>query len=136
MNPRFHLKYIMTGPERTIVALDTRRTRDLLLWAEWFQKADRSIARTEIHECVISTVFLSIDHGFYDEGPPVLFETMVFACAEDYGSDTYMERYTSVAEAQEGHKRIVEHVRKHAQEAEATAEKIIKHLCARRPEEC
>lgn len=54
---------------------------DLLVWADWFERASRThsrqVADIMIEGIRISTVFLSIDHQFED-GPPVLFETMIF----------------------------------------------------------
>ena len=57
----------------------------LLEWAEWFEHFElRNIAQTEISENVrVSTVFLGIDHNFLDDGPPILFETMVFGLKEE-----------------------------------------------------
>jgi hypothetical protein len=46
---------------------------------EFFSDIDRyRVDRTVIGNVEISTVFLGIDHGFSDDGPPVLFETMIF----------------------------------------------------------
>lgn len=48
-------------------------------WAHWFEKSDRRIGYTEItSEVRVSTVFLGIDHRFSGNGPPLLFETMIF----------------------------------------------------------
>ena len=49
-------------------------------------------------EVVVSTVWLGLDHGWM-EGPPVIFETMVFGgrFTED------MDRYRTLAEAKAGH---------------------------------
>lgn len=50
-------------------------------WAAWFAKRGpdaRRVAQTETQFFMISTVFLGIDHQF-GEGPPLVFETMVFA---------------------------------------------------------
>ena len=52
----------------------------------------------------VSTVFLALDHSFTD-GPPVLWETMVFGQGD---GDEYQERYTSYEDAVEGHKRACE----------------------------
>src|SRR5262245_14898324 len=51
-------------------------------------------------EILISTVFLGLDHQWMD-GPPLLFETMVFngPCNE------FQERYSTWKEAEEGHKK-------------------------------
>lgn len=52
----------------------------------------------------ISTVFLALDHRFYgDEGPPILFETMIFGGEHDQ----YQERYCTWNEAVEGHRHAV-----------------------------
>jgi hypothetical protein len=50
---------------------------DLIRWARWFEKADRHVAKTQVGPLRVSTVFLGVDHSFGD-GPPVLFETMIF----------------------------------------------------------
>lgn len=58
----------------------------------------------------VSTVFLSIDHGWGD-GPPILYETMIFGFPEDHPLHEYMERYATEAEASNGHTAAVELVR-------------------------
>lgn len=55
----------------------------------------------------VSTVFLGLDHNFGGDGPPILFETMVFG-----GPLTdEMERYVTWDEAAAGHKAMCERVR-------------------------
>ncbi len=54
----------------------------------------------------VSTVFLALNHSFVsDEGPPILWETMIFGLSpeqeENHGE--YQERYTSAKEARSGH---------------------------------
>ncbi len=79
------------------------REPDIIKWATWFEKANRHVAKTEISkEVEVSTVFLGIDHSFGD-GPPQLFETMVFGDK----LDEYTERYSTWEEAEEGHKQMV-----------------------------
>lgn len=57
---------------------------DLMKWAKWFEKQEqRRICRTDIGEIFVSTVFLSLDHNFGMNGPPILWETMVFGGALD-----------------------------------------------------
>jgi hypothetical protein len=56
---------------------------NLIKWAMWFEKTDRSVAQTKIGEAVVSTVFLGVDHNFNPTGPPILWETMVFGGALD-----------------------------------------------------
>ena len=64
---------------------------------EGLQPAEqRRVARTEITPDVyVSTVFLGLDHGYTVDGPPVLFETMVFSGQ----FDQEQERYATWAEA-------------------------------------
>lgn len=51
----------------------------------------------------VSTIFLGMDHSMGD-GPPLLFETMIFGGEHDQ----YQRRYTTYEEAQEGHRKAVE----------------------------
>jgi hypothetical protein len=55
----------------------------------------------------VSTVWLGLDHRFLGEGPPVIFETMVFS-AKGNGDGLHQERYSTEKEAVEGHARMVE----------------------------
>ncbi len=57
---------------------------------------------TTIGEVRISTIFLTIDHSFND-GPPVLWETMIFGGAN---SDEQW-RYCTYEEAKLGHEKAV-----------------------------
>lgn len=59
--------------------LDNRKAVpvDLMTWATWFETADRHVAKTQIGEVEVSTVFLGLDHN-YGGGRLHLFETMVF----------------------------------------------------------
>lgn len=62
------------------------------------------IQKTTVGEAEVSTVFLGIDHRHRPDGPPVLFETMVFG-----GEHTdFQDRYTSLESAKAGHTRVVE----------------------------
>lgn len=72
---------------------------DAITWAKWFAEADRVVAKTQIGEVGISTVFLGLDHQ-YGSGPPLLFETMIFGGPFD--GETY--RCSSWAEAEVIHK--------------------------------
>jgi hypothetical protein len=64
--------------------------RDMMAWAKRMDFSDdskRRVAFTDIgrngNAVEVSTVFLGIDHNFWDEGPPILFETMVFGGEHD-----------------------------------------------------
>ncbi len=88
--------------------LDGHETKacDLLTWARWFEKADRTVAKDTIGESEVSTVFLGLDHGSSD-GSPMLFETLVFGSEHD----GEMERYTTWDEAVAGHAAMIDKVR-------------------------
>lgn len=83
------------------------RVDDLMAWAAWFE-ANRQkciVAQDEVGDVRVSTVFLSVDHNWGD-GPPVLWETMIFG-----GSlNEYQERYSSLENAIAGHATALEMV--------------------------
>lgn len=90
------LKYILEG--KTPKAVD-----DVIEWGQWFEKANRQVADTKLpHGVRVSTVFLGLDHSFGD-GPPILFETMIFGGKHN----EYQERYATWEEAKSGHKEAV-----------------------------
>src|SRR5438552_481269 len=78
---------------------------DVKEWARWFEKADRKVAATTLGESFISTVFLGLDHQ-YINGPPLLFETLVFGGPFDGETD----RYSTWEEAEKGHEDMVRRV--------------------------
>lgn len=81
---------------------------DLLTWARWMEDPEhRTVAQTEIGATVISTIFLGLDHRHVGEGPPILFETMVFVDGE---ASDYMRRCSTWLEAEAQHARAVEFV--------------------------
>lgn len=53
----------------------------------------------------VSTVWLGIDYQFGD-GPPLIFETMVFPQDGSFDEE-FCDRYSTRAEAEEGHRRVV-----------------------------
>ena len=76
---------------------------DLMTWAQFMEQNDaRRIARDEIGDVSVSTVFLGLDHSFTN-GPPLLYETMVFGGPHD----GCMDRYSTRDEAMAGHVRFV-----------------------------
>lgn len=56
----------------------------------------------------VSTVFLGLDHSFMSK-TPLLFETMIFGGDE---SEEYQERYSTWKQAEEGHQKAVDMVKK------------------------
>jgi hypothetical protein len=81
---------------------------DVLRWARWFESADRVVAKTVVEGQEVSTVFLGLDHQ-WGIGPPLLFETMVFALGSSL--DQRCERYATWADAVAGHDGIVGELR-------------------------
>lgn len=80
---------------------------DLITWAKWFEATkNRHVARETIGDADISTVFLGLDHSFGD-GPPLLFETMVFGGSLDQEQD----RCTTWEQAAAMHAAMCERVR-------------------------
>lgn len=51
---------------------------DLMKWARWFETAESVVCQEWIGDSRVSTVFLGLDHNWAAEGPPILWETMVF----------------------------------------------------------
>lgn len=91
---------------------------DLLTWGKWFEdsREKRRIARTNIGDYLVSTVFLGLDHSFGGD-VPILFETMVFK--ENDGTERghhelndYGGRYFTREEALKAHKEICEQIKK------------------------
>jgi hypothetical protein len=80
---------------------------DVVEWARWYDKADRRVAdwqgTVNGQDVRVSTVFLGIDHDFSKDGPPILFETMVFGGERDQEQ----ERYATWEEAEDGHAKFV-----------------------------
>lgn len=89
-------KYILEGHEPVAEP-------DLIRWAMWMESADRHVRDTFQGDVRVSTVFLGLDHNFYDRGPPLPFETMAFVGQEDVGQ----ERYATWLQAEAGHARMV-----------------------------
>lgn len=61
---------------------------------------DRRVGQTEKGDVKVSTVFLALDHRFNDQGPPLLFETMIFGGEHD----GYQDRCSTWEQAEVMHK--------------------------------
>jgi hypothetical protein len=102
-------RYYRLRPDHSVEPLDDGGRFDeaaLTAWAKevWGDdNANRRVAFTVVAPGVeVSTVFLGLDHSFGD-GPPVLFETMVF---DDYGGGDAW-RWSTWDEAVAGHEAAV-----------------------------
>jgi hypothetical protein len=53
-------------------------------WINQFKRFNRKVKHSKLSTDVeISTVFLGMDHAFDSDGPPMLFETMIFGIEDD-----------------------------------------------------
>lgn len=96
----YDMNYYRLEPDGTITAHTDPRM--------WQPIEERRVARETVIEGVdVSTVFLCLDHGWVEDGPPVLFESMIFG--GEY--DQFCERYCTLDEARAGHARIVAAIR-------------------------
>ena len=81
---------------------------NVTIYNDWIENnPKRKVVRQEYFgDIYVSTVFLSLDHSFFDSGKPLLWETMIFG--GEY--DQYQMRYSSYEEALKNHKRMVKKV--------------------------
>lgn len=80
------------------------------VWTRFCEDREaRVVARTDLPAVMVSTVFLGLDHG-WQQGRPILFETMVFrrrANGDLDWSDLACDRYATWDEAVAGHAAMV-----------------------------
>ena len=89
--------YILEG--KTVVGCN-----NVVEFGEFFNNfEDRVVAKETVKDSDVSTVFLGLDHRYGNEGPPLVFETMVFGGP----LDQECERYSTWEEAETGHKAMV-----------------------------
>jgi hypothetical protein len=75
---------------------------DIVIWARWFENYERRrVADTRTAGVRVSTVFLGLDHRWGGDGPPLVFETMIFGGPYDQ----YQDRHSSWDDAVLGHRR-------------------------------
>lgn len=95
------LYYILDGHTPKPVSLE--------VWALGYEKDNWTVARDSLPaDIMVSTVFLGLDRNHGGIGRPILFETMVF----NGKYDGEMERYCTWEEAEAGHERWVNKVKK------------------------
>jgi hypothetical protein len=91
-------KYMLKGHEVV-------ETTDLEEWANSYEMTNRRVGFDENDKYSVSTVFLGLNHAF-DDGPPMLFETMVFK--QGSNTDVEMDRCSTWDEAEAMHAKFVE----------------------------
>ena len=97
-------RYILVGKKPVLC-------NDIHVWANFFGDNARTVRKTEIGNKMVSTVFLGLDHNFMTDGPPILFETMIFSNDSfkvDDKDDGFQVRYSTWEEAEAGHERVCE----------------------------
>jgi hypothetical protein len=100
--------YYRLNADKTVTAID-----DPARWAEAYEDREaRRVGWTTLETGErISTVFLGLNHSIREDGPPLIFETMVFG--PDDMMDHFCERYSTYADAVSGHERAVAMVKAH-----------------------
>lgn len=79
----------------------------LMEWASSLENwKNRVVGRDAAGDGDVRTDFLGLNYAF-DDGPPLVFETMVFGGKHD----GYTEHYSTLKEAKAGHERIVKMVK-------------------------
>ena len=76
-------------------------------WVKSYCLMDRHVGFDHIGSYDISTVFLGINHGFFEEC--IWFETMIFL--HNTFNEIYCDRYKNWDEAVAGHKKAIEYVK-------------------------
>ena len=109
--------YLLDGHRAYQVRADTE-DGSYLEWATAWTKMDRQVALDLLPMAQVSTVFLGIDHGWFADRPPLIFETMVFAHPALKGSMVdYCERCSTWEEAEAVHARVMKELLLAHQEA-------------------
>jgi hypothetical protein len=100
--------------------LDGRDVRPVADYTEYFRwrdvlrtegpTASLRIAVDDVNDVHVSTVFLGLDHQWGD-GPPLVFETMTFDHRAEKICDEWQWRYSTLDDAEAGHRAIVAAIR-------------------------
>jgi hypothetical protein len=86
-----------------------------------FERVNRIIGRHQTVTHLVSTVFLGLDHAFYNDARPQWFETMIFDKTQRHelqlgskligtwtlGDVIYEKRYSTLEEAEQGHQAAI-----------------------------
>lgn len=83
-------------------------------WDAYMISVRRHVANDYINNYRISTIFLGYDHRFVDNGPPLLWETIIF---KD-GDPEERWRYSTYDDAKSGHEKALEWVKDQIKEDE------------------
>jgi len=102
-----------TVPGLYVLDSDGRPVRepDIAKWGRWRATHDCQVARSEIGDITVSTVFLGLDHRHFGDGPPVLWETMVFGLPDYEAGHGPQWRHVSRDLAETRHLAVVDAIR-------------------------
>lgn len=90
---------------------------ELMEWSRLHSdQAYKRVAETTIGAYWVSTVWLGLNHNWDDQGPPLIFETMVFPADGGSALDLYSDRYSTEAQALAGHEEMCTLIRATAQD--------------------
>lgn len=104
MHPDFHLYYRLDENREPV-----KCSMEELDWSEKHRRVGRNRVGIIPPRTLVSTVFLGLNHQFGEEGPPVLFETLVSGPCTD---DDIVARYHTWDEAEQGHRSWVRIIRR------------------------
>ena len=97
------MMYYVEEPDGTVRKAESEEEGMAAFNNRWQHKSELEMGGEKIR---VSTVFLGLDHNFFGEGPPLLYETMVF------GGDLhqYCDRTSTREEAMKAHEEALEKV--------------------------
>lgn len=101
--------YYKLDADKNVIPVDRNSPEFNSLW----DIENRRVAEEIVGDYWISTVFMPMDHRFGPEGPPIVFETMVFPIKNGKPdmSERYCDRCCTWNEAVKMHKRVVQMVK-------------------------
>lgn len=110
--------YLLDGHTAYEVEVDLDKPETLNAWTEAWATTERQVALDRLPLATVSTVFLGLDHR-WDDGPPLIFETMVFVhpALRDSPMDGYQNRCSTWAQAEAMHAEVMAEIMKAHQEA-------------------
>jgi hypothetical protein len=73
-----------------------------------YKRVYGTVIDTPDGQILVSTVWLGLDHNFWPDLPPLIFETMVF---DEHGNGAMQDRYETEDQAKAGHWQAVTFVR-------------------------
>lgn len=85
------------------------RCDDIYEWGKSYESRHRIVKQEKVGDALVSTVFLGLDHNYHPDGPPILWETMVFRD----GSGDEMDRCSGgIEQAEAMHQRMVQQLQR------------------------